>query len=146
VVGRRLLHPTDGLTQQTVVPPHPVILASDGRRARRNGGISGAAARTFLRTGRRSRRPRDVPGSPRVGTGDTYPSGTRAAAPDEAIFHYTDGLIERRGEILTAGLDRLLETCAVTGGGSLDELVDGVLAELASGSHDDIAVLAVRLS
>jgi serine phosphatase RsbU (regulator of sigma subunit) len=88
-----------------------------------------------------------APGAPLgVGTGDTYLSGTRAAAPDEAIFLYTDGLIERGGEILTAGLDRLLEACAVNSGRSLDELVDGVLAELASGSHDDIAVLAVRLS
>ena len=81
-----------------------------------------------------------------VGDRETYRCTTRSAAAGESIFLYTDGLIERRNENLTTGFERLVKVAAANSDGSIDQLVDGILAELAPGSHDDIAVLAVRVS
>jgi len=61
------------------------------------------------------------------------------------VLLYTDGLVERPGEVLDAGLDRL--ATAVRGERvSPDELCDHVLAELvpSSGASDDVALLALR--
>jgi serine phosphatase RsbU (regulator of sigma subunit) len=80
-----------------------------------------------------------------VGGRETYRCTTRSAVPGESIFLYTDGLIERRGENLTTGFERLIRAAAAHSDGAVDALIDGVLAELAPGSHDDIAVLAVRV-
>jgi serine phosphatase RsbU (regulator of sigma subunit)/DNA-binding response OmpR family regulator/anti-sigma regulatory factor (Ser/Thr protein kinase) len=71
----------------------------------------------------------------------TYPIG-----PGETLLLFTDGLIERRRESFSIGLDRLGEAL---GGGPVDveELCDHVLARTI-GEHpsdDDVALLAVRL-
>ncbi len=81
-----------------------------------------------------------------VGGREAYHCTTRSAVAGEAIFLYTDGLIERRGEDLTTGFERLIKVAAANSDGGVDALVDGLLAELAPGSHDDIAVLAVQVS
>ncbi|WP_316767622.1 SpoIIE family protein phosphatase [Streptomyces sasae] len=59
------------------------------------------------------------------------------------LLLYTDGLVERRGEDIDLGLDRLtgLSLCPTD---PLDKIVDTVLARLATGSEDDIALLAAR--
>ncbi|MFJ9707104.1 SpoIIE family protein phosphatase [Streptomyces sp. NPDC101234] len=59
------------------------------------------------------------------------------------LLLYTDGLVERRGEDIDRGLDRLtgLSLCPTD---PLDKIVDTVLARLATGSEDDIALLAAR--
>lgn len=58
---------------------------------------------------------------------------------------YTDGLIERRGEHLDAGLERLQRAMAALPRGSGSELiVDGLVAALAGGADDDVALLTVR--
>jgi anti-sigma regulatory factor (Ser/Thr protein kinase)/putative methionine-R-sulfoxide reductase with GAF domain len=62
----------------------------------------------------------------------------------ETILMYTDGLIERRGESLTAGLERL---CAAAGvAASADEMCQGIIDRLvpALGSPDDVAIVALR--
>jgi PAS domain S-box-containing protein len=66
-------------------------------------------------------------------------------APDELLLLYTDGLVERRGESIDDGLDRLARSFA---GRSprLDDVCDelyGVLAE-AGPDADDTVLLAVR--
>ncbi|MCF3137425.1 SpoIIE family protein phosphatase, partial [Streptomyces olivochromogenes] len=60
---------------------------------------------------------------------------------------YTDGLIERRGEDIDAGLARLTSTLATCTGFGADHLADALLARLglASGAGDDIAIVVVRL-
>ena len=60
------------------------------------------------------------------------------------LLAFTDGLVERRGQILDTGLGRLNQAAARIGG-SLDDLLDAVLAEFSTdGSDDDTAILGVR--
>lgn len=71
------------------------------------------------------------------------------------VLLYTDGLVERRGEHLTRGIERLLAAVgdasrdARAPGGTLDlaRLVDGVLGRCVGDREpgDDVAVLAVHL-
>lgn len=64
------------------------------------------------------------------------------------MVFYTDGLVERRGEVLDEGLARLfgvLEEVAA-GDPTLDALCDAVLERvLPQRPEDDVALLAVRL-
>jgi anti-sigma regulatory factor (Ser/Thr protein kinase)/putative methionine-R-sulfoxide reductase with GAF domain len=66
--------------------------------------------------------------------------------PGETVLLYTDGLVERRDAPLE---QRLQELLALSGRhvSDVEELVDGVLAELAGDNPpDDVAVLALRLA
>jgi serine phosphatase RsbU (regulator of sigma subunit) len=64
--------------------------------------------------------------------------------PSGTVLAFTDGLVERRGENLEIGLDRLARS-AVAHAASPTDLVDGTVADLAHGpGSDDLAVLAVR--
>ncbi|MGH3048590.1 MAG: ATP-binding protein, partial [Gaiellaceae bacterium] len=59
---------------------------------------------------------------------------------------FTDGLVERRGEPITASFDRLLDALAEAPA-EVDALCEHVLNETATerGRDDDVAVLAVQL-
>jgi len=70
------------------------------------------------------------------------PTATTTPLSDgESLLFFTDGLVERRGEPLPEGLDRL---CAALGhaAGPLDDIVDSVIASRSA--EDDTAVVAVR--
>lgn len=56
---------------------------------------------------------------------------------------YTDGLIERRGEDIDQGLQRLADHLARHGNGEVEELADALI-DLSSAT-DDTAVVVVRL-
>ncbi|MDQ1730817.1 MAG: hypothetical protein QOK10_976 [Pseudonocardiales bacterium] len=63
----------------------------------------------------------------------------------ETLIAYTDGLVERRGESITVGLQRLAD--AVSPDGPLDEVLSRLLTSLdGNSSDDDIAILAFRRS
>ncbi|MEL0000733.1 MAG: SpoIIE family protein phosphatase, partial [Acidimicrobiaceae bacterium] len=67
---------------------------------------------------------------------------TTTPLPDgDALLFFTDGLVERRREPLTDGLDRLCAALALATG-SLDDIVDSVTASRSA--EDDTAVVAVR--
>jgi PAS domain S-box-containing protein len=88
----------------------------------------------------------DGPGSVPLGV-MPYPGyGAREAElPEDAtVLLYTDGLVERPGEILDAGLERL--GAAATGAGAPDELCERVLDRLVppGGTADDVALLALH--
>jgi serine phosphatase RsbU (regulator of sigma subunit) len=60
------------------------------------------------------------------------------------LVAFTDGLVERRGEVLDVGLERLRE--AATGADlELDELLSSLALELASAEHhDDTAIVGIQ--
>jgi anti-sigma regulatory factor (Ser/Thr protein kinase) len=64
----------------------------------------------------------------------------------DTLLLFTDGLVERRRESINTGFDRLREAFS-TAPSDVEELCDYVLERTVSeqASHDDIAVLAVRV-
>ncbi|MEU9479870.1 SpoIIE family protein phosphatase [Streptomyces sp. NPDC048191] len=74
-----------------------------------------------------------------------YESAEIHLEPGDRILLYTDGLVERPGESLDAGLDRLagvVRTHARGESGSLDELLATLLADE---RRDDVCVLDIRM-
>ena len=62
------------------------------------------------------------------------------------VLLYTDGLVERRGQAIDDGLNRLREILAELASWDLPDLCDEVLARmLPRGAEDDVALAAVRL-
>ncbi len=61
------------------------------------------------------------------------------------LLLYTDGLVERRGEDLQQGIDRLTASLAAHGGLRLGALCEAILALVDGPLDDDVALLAVRL-
>ena len=87
-----------------------------------------------------------VPPGPPVGIGG--PAASSAALirvpPGGTLLCYTDGLVERRGEILDVGLKRLAEAAAGATG-PLDARLDGIISELTEDRpQDDIALMGLR--
>jgi PAS domain S-box-containing protein len=74
----------------------------------------------------------------------THRSASEAFAPGALLLLYTDGLVERRGEVIDEGLERLA-AAARSAPRALDALADHVVAELLPGPRDDdVALLAIR--
>ncbi|MCW2682357.1 MAG: putative sensor protein [Blastococcus sp.] len=66
--------------------------------------------------------------------------------PDATVVLYTDGLVERRGSTLDAGMARLVAAVHDVAGLPLDEVCDGLLARMLDGRpEDDVALVAVRV-
>ncbi|MGY1615969.1 SpoIIE family protein phosphatase [Geodermatophilus sp. SYSU D00691] len=62
------------------------------------------------------------------------------------VLLYTDGLIERRGRTIDAGLEQLAGHLAALAGRPLAELCDELLDRMLAGTpQDDVALVAVRL-
>lgn len=81
---------------------------------------------------------------PPVGVGGSLKARDRTVPlrPQATVLAYTDGLIERRGESLDAGLARLLQT--VQPDLPLEALLDAILHDVAPEGGDDIALLGIR--
>ena len=90
----------------------------------------------------------DEAGSLPLGVADAplYVDGEVQLGPDETLFLYTDGLVERPTQPFDVGLARLMAALAEQAGAEPPELVDAVLDELVTYEDrpDDIAVLALR--
>ncbi|MDT9592100.1 SpoIIE family protein phosphatase [Nocardioides zeae] len=67
--------------------------------------------------------------------------------PGAVLLLFTDGLVERRGEVLDVGLERLRDTVLATSpDASLEEVADQVLRrQLPGWTEDDVALVVVRL-
>ncbi|MGA3146070.1 MAG: PP2C family protein-serine/threonine phosphatase [Acidimicrobiales bacterium] len=86
-----------------------------------------------------------VPGPPIGVRGAPYASVTVSVTPPATIVAFTDGLVERRGEILDVGLGRLETAVRADEDRPLEELLDRVLEDLDGySSEDDIAILGLR--
>ena len=81
-----------------------------------------------------------------VGGADTHFESVELVVPEGAVLVlYTDGLIERRDEDITVGIDRLAGILRRSYG-SLEDSCDGVLdAMVQEREPDDVAVLMARL-
>jgi len=76
-----------------------------------------------------------------------YETFERTIDPNGTVVLYTDGLVERRGESLDVGLDRLADA-ARTGPEEPEELRDHILAALLEPSgqrYDDVTAVVARL-
>lgn len=81
-----------------------------------------------------------------VGQGlpETYGVTTVTVPFGSTLFLYSDGLVERRGESIDDGFDRL-ERAASVGPSDLEAFCDYVIAEMiGDASPDDVALLALR--
>jgi Stage II sporulation protein E (SpoIIE) len=85
------------------------------------------------------------PGPP-IGVADLTPfePATVTASARGLLIAYTDGLVERRGETLDAGLQRLQEA-ATRNCSSLEDLLSSIVTELTGDSPtDDIALIGLK--
>ncbi|WP_346050241.1 SpoIIE family protein phosphatase [Actinomadura chokoriensis] len=75
------------------------------------------------------------------------PQATIQYRPGDTLVLYTDGLIERRGEDIDTGLNRLTDALTECVQLDTEELADTLLARLgvAGGGADDIALIVARL-
>ncbi len=75
-----------------------------------------------------------------------YPEAATRIEPGACLLLYTDGLIERRGQVIDEGLDHLAATAAALCSEPPTTLLDGLLARALpdSGPADDIALIAAR--
>jgi anti-sigma regulatory factor (Ser/Thr protein kinase) len=102
--------------------PPPLVISPDGEVVRLEGG-------------------RTLP----LGVAPLVPDEASATVPDGAtLLLYTDGLVERRGSSLDAGIARLSETAAAAAAEDVDALLDQVLALAGESRSDDVALLALR--
>ncbi len=85
-----------------------------------------------------------VPGAP-IGIGETvrYVPITVRVPAGASVLAYTDGLVERRGEHLDTGLERLREIASSDPPGP-ELLLDRILSALTIEASDDVAMLAMR--
>ncbi|PWR04788.1 diguanylate phosphodiesterase [Micromonospora acroterricola] len=89
----------------------------------------------------------DIPVDLPLGIGPRQPSRrcTEVTFPSDAVLIcYTDGLVERRGEIIDVGIDRL---CSAVAPGTAETVCARIMTTLASEqATDDIALLAIHAS
>jgi serine phosphatase RsbU (regulator of sigma subunit) len=78
-------------------------------------------------------------------SGRLRPGRVRLQTGDR-LYLYTDGLVERRGEVIDIGIDRLVRT-VVSAPDDVGESCDHILAKMAppGGFTDDVALLAVKM-
>lgn len=83
-----------------------------------------------------------------VDEGASYENSTADLRPADEMLLFTDGLIERRSELIDQGIDRLARVLRSAPGGSAQTFVDHVIDELISDGQrgDDIAVVGARIT
>jgi hypothetical protein len=91
--------------------------------------------------------PIDCPVMPPIGVGGSRTqAATVVCLPEPAtLLAYTDGLVERRDEVLDTGLDRLRETAAGAAEQPLETLVDHLVEQMTvDGGKDDTVLMGLR--
>ena len=74
---------------------------------------------------------------------DDYPGRSVPVAKGATLLAYTDGLVERRHELITDSIDRLRQAASVPL--SPERLINHLLATLVpDGANDDVVVLGVK--
>jgi serine phosphatase RsbU (regulator of sigma subunit) len=87
---------------------------------------------------------------PPVGTiGDHAYTGERVhVAPGSLLLFFTDGLVERRGDVIDDGIERVAEVASEWAGrADVEAVADDVLARLkVEDTDDDLALVVVRIA
>ena len=89
----------------------------------------------------------DCPVAPPVGVGTAArPVVTELRLPRAGtLLAFTDGLVERRREVIDTGLDRLREAAAARDGQPIEEFIGGLMETLtAGGGKDDTVLVGMR--
>ncbi|GGU95009.1 hypothetical protein GCM10010275_35960 [Streptomyces litmocidini] len=78
--------------------------------------------------------------------GYAYETATTPLRRGDLLLLYTDGMVERRGEDVTKGIDRLADLVGRSPDAAPQDLIDAVLADPDQAGHeDDACMLAIRL-
>ncbi|HLX77844.1 MAG TPA: SpoIIE family protein phosphatase [Acidimicrobiales bacterium] len=87
----------------------------------------------------------EVPIGPPLGVADALYRSSRISIPSCAmVIAYTDGLFERRGELIDIGLERLRAQSVQVASTVDDRLRTIISALVGSGGDDDIAILGIK--
>lgn len=89
----------------------------------------------------------DEQADPPLGVGEGFRKRTVRMSPGDSLVLYTDGLIERRGEDIRAGFDRLLQAARQAPSAPQDMcgyIIDEMLSE--AGTEDDAALVCVTMA
>ena len=87
----------------------------------------------------------DAPCDPPLGVRSAYRARTQRIEPGTTLVLYTDGLVERRDETITTGIERLEQACRL-GPPDPDALCDHLLDVMLhdTSNEDDIALVIAR--
>ena len=87
----------------------------------------------------------ECPVGPPIGVASSPPgvAEVRVSGP-ATLLAFTDGAVERRGEVIDTGLERLRSTAAAADGQSLPAVLDRLMATSAQGGRDDTVILGLR--
>jgi serine phosphatase RsbU (regulator of sigma subunit)/anti-sigma regulatory factor (Ser/Thr protein kinase) len=122
-----VLDPADGIiTLASAGHPPPVL-----RRA----GVAGGTPTAEL--------VKVPPGAP-LGLGGRWQTGQLQLEPGDSILMFSDGVVERRGQPLSDGLDALVAAAATAASGDPRNLCSLATAAVPGTTDDDVAVLAVE--
>ncbi|MGC4759665.1 SpoIIE family protein phosphatase [Micromonospora trifolii] len=86
----------------------------------------------------------DVPAGPPLGLGGRPGTTTVPFRPGDTVLLFSDGVVERRRQSLSAGLATLSDAIAKAGSGDPRALCAVATAAVPGGTEDDVAVLAVE--
>ncbi|MFD3568069.1 PP2C family protein-serine/threonine phosphatase [Streptomyces sp. NPDC058671] len=78
--------------------------------------------------------------------GYAYETSSTPLLPGDMLVLYTDGMVERRGEDVTVGIDRLAAAVEASSPAAPRQVIDALLADAEIAGHeDDACVLAIRV-
>ncbi|WP_434743599.1 SpoIIE family protein phosphatase [Micromonospora sp. SH-82] len=86
----------------------------------------------------------DLPPGPPLGLGGRFATTTVRFVPGDTLLLFSDGVVERRRQSLSAGLARLTEAVAEAGNGDPRALCAVASGAVDDATEDDVAVLAVE--